>query len=67
MIPIRAKMVLIAALLGGCVSGDSLEGQRTVFNNPLALHEIDRRGIGPQCNVDFGRDATSISAAMQPV
>ena len=64
MIPTRAKMVLIAAMLGGCVSGDSLEGQRTVFNNPLALPEIDRRAIGPQCNVDFGRDATCLGAPL---
>ncbi|NCP12602.1 MAG: hypothetical protein GW858_00365 [Sphingomonadales bacterium] len=64
MIPIRASIVLVSALLGGCASADSLEGQRTVFNNPLAVPEIDRRGIGPQCNIDFGRDATCLGAPL---
>jgi hypothetical protein len=49
-----------ALLLGGCASADSLAGQRTVFSNPYAAPTIDRTGIGPQCEVQFGRDATCL-------
>jgi hypothetical protein len=54
------RLFLLAALLGGCATGDPLEGQRTVFNNPYVPPQVDQRGIGPQCDVDIGRDATCI-------
>ena len=60
MIATRFGMILLAALVVGCASGDSLEGQRTVFDNPHAPPVIDQRGIGPQCDVDLGRDATCL-------
>jgi hypothetical protein len=60
MIAVRHSLILLVALLGGCASGDSLEGQRTVFSNPYVPPVLDQRGIGPQCEVDFGRDATCL-------
>lgn len=63
--PTRRSVILAAAMmLGGCASGDSLEGERTVFNNPYAAPVIDRSGIGPQCEVDIGRDATCLGAVV---
>lgn len=56
----RRSIFLVALLLGGCASADSLAGQRTVFSNPYAAPTIDRTGIGPQCDVQFGRDATCL-------
>ena len=61
---IRPSIIIAAALLGGCASGDSLESGRTVFNNPYAAPAIDRTGIGPQCNVDLGRDATCLGGPL---
>lgn len=58
--PRSSSLALLAALLGGCATGDSLEGQRTVFSNPYVVPVLDQRGIGPQCEVDFGRDATCL-------
>lgn len=58
--PRSTSLFVLAALLGGCASGDSLEGQRTVFSNPYVAPVLDQRGIGPQCEVDFGRDATCL-------
>jgi hypothetical protein len=52
--------LLAGLLLGGCASADSLAGQRTVFSNPYAAPIIDRTGIGPQCEAQFGRDATCL-------
>lgn len=52
--------ILAALLLGGCASGDSLAGQRTVFSNPYVAPQIDSAGIGPQCEEQFGRDATCL-------
>lgn len=63
MIPPRSSIVLVAVLIGGCASDGSLEG-RTVFNNPYAVPVIDRTGIGPQCDVGFGRDATCLGAPL---
>jgi hypothetical protein len=60
MIAPRSSLILVAVLLGGCATGDSLEGQRTVFSNPYVAPVFDQRGIGPQCEVDFGRDATCL-------
>ncbi|MBI1404325.1 MAG: hypothetical protein GC147_14095 [Porphyrobacter sp.] len=53
-----------ALLAGGCATADPLEGRRTVFANPYVAPEISRRGIGPQCDVDFGRDATCLSGPL---
>lgn len=65
MIAARQSMIIVAAaLLGSCASGDSLEGGRTVFNNPYAATVIDRTGIGPQCDVDIGRDTTCLDASV---
>ena len=52
---------LATMLLAGYATPDSLEGERTVFSNPYAL---DRTGIGPQCDVDLGRDATCLGAPL---
>lgn len=54
--------ILAALLLGGCASSDSLAGQRTVFSNPFVAPQIDSTGIGPQCEEQFGRDATCLNA-----
>lgn len=60
-------IVAIAALwaltLSGC-AGDVLKHERTVFNNPYAPPVIARTGIGPQCEVDFGRDATCLGTPL---
>lgn len=58
--PAARPTILAALLLGGCASADSLAGQRTVFSNPFATPVIDRTGIGPQCEAQFGRDATCL-------
>lgn len=47
--------------LAGCATPDPLAGERTVFSNPYAL---DRTGIGPQCDVELGRDATCLGAPL---
>ena len=62
--PIRPSMILVAALLGGCASGDTLEGQRTVFSNPYVAPVIDQTGIGPECNLARGRDATCLGVPL---
>ena len=59
-----SSLFVLAALLGGCATGDSLEGQRTVISNPYVAPVLDQRGIGPQCEVDFGRDATCLGGAV---
>ena len=58
--PAVRPAILVVLLLGGCASADSLAGQRTVFSNPYAAPTIDRTGIGPQCEAQFGRDATCL-------
>lgn len=64
MIAVRSSIILAALLLGGCATPDSLEGQRTVFNNPYVNPQISQSGIGPQCDVAFGRDATCLGMAL---
>jgi hypothetical protein len=64
MIAQRSSMFFVIALLSACATGDPLEGQRTVFSNPFVAPEFDRRGIGPQCDADFGRDATCLSGPL---
>lgn len=65
MIAVRSSMIIAAAaVLSGCASADPLEGGRTVFHNPYAAPAIDRTGIGPQCDVDLGRDATCLNGAV---
>ncbi|WDA40237.1 hypothetical protein [Erythrobacter sp. BLCC-B19] len=60
MIARSSTIALAALMLAACASPDPLEGQRTVFNNPYAVPVIDRTGIGPQCNVARGEDATCL-------
>lgn len=62
MIAARSSVILAALVLGACTtaSDPASRGQRTVFHNPLVPPEIDQRGIGPQCDVDIGRDATCL-------
>jgi hypothetical protein len=55
---------LAALALGGCSTPDPRAGERTVFNNPYALPPADRTGIGPQCDVELGRDATCLGAPL---
>lgn len=62
--PRTSSFVVLAALLSGCATGDSLKGQRTVFSNPYVAPLLDQRGIGPQCEVDLGRDATCLGGAV---
>lgn len=64
MSPIRPSMILVAALLGGCATGDPLEGQRTVFSNPYVAPVIDQTGIGPECNRARGQDATCLGVPL---
>lgn len=56
----RAALLAMMIGLGACTAGSGLEGQRTVFSNPFVPPEIDRSGIGPQCDVDIGRDMTCL-------
>lgn len=60
----RLSMILVAALLGGCATGDTLEGQRTVFSNPYVAPVIDQSGIGPECNRARGQDATCLGVPL---
>lgn len=62
MITARNAIPVIALILGACASPDKggLEGHRSVFHNPFGPPVIDRRGIGPQCDVDIGRDMTCL-------
>ncbi len=62
--PIRLSMILVAALLSGCATGDTLEGQRTVFSNPYVAPVIDNAGIGPECDLARGRDATCLGVPL---
>lgn len=58
----RSGVILSALALGACTTAaePALHGERTVFYNPFVPPEIDQRGIGPQCDVDIGRDATCL-------
>ena len=56
----RSSIIVTVILLGGCATGDGPPADRTVFNNPYGTPVIERTGIGPQCDVDFGRDATCL-------
>ncbi|KPF64909.1 hypothetical protein [Porphyrobacter sp. AAP60] len=60
----RASVIIATALLSACATVDQKVGQRTVFNNPYATPLIDRTGIGPQCDVSIGRDATCLEAVV---
>lgn len=60
----RASAIIATALLAACATPDPQTGQRTVFNNPYAKTVIDRTGIGPQCDVSIGRDATCLEAVV---
>ena len=60
----RLSMILVAALHGGCATGDTLEGQRTVFSNPYVAPVIDQSGIGPECNRARGQDATCLGVPL---
>ncbi len=60
----RASIVLAAVLFGGCATADGRPVERTVFNNPYSGLATDRAGIGPQCDVAFGRDATCLGAPL---
>lgn len=63
MIRARFSIILAAAMIGGCASGG--QGvERTVFNNPYSGLATDRTGIGPQCDVEFGRDATCLGSPL---
>lgn len=64
MTPNRPGIILIAALLGGCATGKPLEGERTVFNNPYAALVIERTGIGPECDMARGQDATCLGVPL---
>jgi hypothetical protein len=65
MIAARRSIVIACLLtLGGCASGDLLEGQRTVFNNPFVAPVIDQRGIGPQCDRGRGNDTTCLGVPL---
>lgn len=57
---IRLSMIVVAVALSGCATGDALEGQRTVFSNPYVAPVIDQAGIGPECNLAQGQDATCL-------
>lgn len=63
---IRRRGCIVSGLLvlAGCTTADPLEGQRTVFNNPYAAQVLERTGIGPQGEVDPGRDATRLGAQL---
>lgn len=62
---VRSSIVAFATLtLAACASPDPLEGQRTVFNNPYAVPVIDRTGIGPQCDLSRGEDATCLGVPL---
>jgi hypothetical protein len=60
----RASAIIATALLSACATADQGARQRTVFNNPYATPVIDRTGIGPQCDVSIGRDATCLEAVV---
>ncbi|MBU7579896.1 MAG: hypothetical protein KAF27_05420 [Porphyrobacter sp.] len=59
----RTSIALGAAMLAlaGCATPDPRAGERTVFSNPYGT---DRTGIGPQCDVDLGRDSTCLGAPL---
>jgi hypothetical protein len=62
----RRKMgaaTIAMMLLAGCAT-DSLEGERTVFNNPYVRPVIDTTGIGPGCETARGRDATCLGVPL---
>jgi len=66
-IALRSTAIAIgfaALALGGCTTPDPRSGERTVFNNPYALPPVDRTGVGPQCDVELGRDATCLGAPL---
>ncbi len=63
----RVSVIVATAHLSACATGDQEAGQRTVFNNPYATPVIDRTGIGPQCDVSIGHDATCLEAVVARV
>lgn len=61
----RITVILcLSGALAACANPDPGAGVRTVFHNPYAATQIDRTGIGPQCDVDLGRDATCLGAVV---
>ncbi len=58
-----AAMAFAMLVLSGCAT-DSLEGERTVFNNPYVRPVIDTTGIGPECDTARGRDATCLGVPL---
>lgn len=65
MIAVRTSLILAAFVpCAACVGSGPPVGERTVFSNPLAPAAPDRRGIGPQCDVEFGRDSTCLGAPL---
>jgi hypothetical protein len=62
MISARSGVIITALVLGACTTAaePALHGERTVFHNPFVPPAIDQRGIGPQCDVDIGQDATCL-------
>lgn len=60
----RSAVLVLALGLSACASGSGLEGQRTVFSNPFVPPVIDRRGIGPGCEVDAEPGSLCTSGAL---
>lgn len=56
--------VAVAFLLAGCATGDPARTERTVFDNPYAAPVIAETGIGPQCEVARGQDATCLGVPL---
>ena len=58
-----ATIAFTMLVLSGCAT-DSLEGERTVFNNPYVRPVIDTTGVGPECDKARGRDATCLGVPL---
>lgn len=62
MFAVRSSVILAALVLSGCATPPDTE--RGVFVNPLAAPTLGRTGIGPECEIDFGRDTTCLGAPL---
>jgi len=60
----RILMITLPVLLAGCATGDPARTERTVFNNPYAAPVVGKAGVGPQCDVARGRDATCLGVPL---